>query len=151
MDAEKTRVLANAATDESGSKIRSRRCFVCAALVVMFCLSNTVRAETFRWDVQTGKSVALEHDGKTVWQFNHGADQPKPHFHPVALPDGRIVTWDRPPDHVWHHGLWFSWKYINGLNYWEPDRATGKPQGSTEWANVKVDTGPDQSARIEMD
>jgi hypothetical protein len=115
------------------------------------CLTAPVPARAWDWDVQSGKSVALEHDGKKIWQFNYGEDQPKPHFHPVALPDGRTVTWDRPPDHVWHHGLWFSWKYMNGLNYWEPDRATGKPQGSTEWANVQVDTRPDQSARIEMD
>jgi len=81
----------------------------------------------------------------------YGADQPKPHFHPVAVPEGPVVTWDRPPDHVWHHGLWFSWKYINGRNYWEPDRATGKPQGSTKWAHVQVQTREDASARIDMD
>jgi hypothetical protein len=129
--------------------IRCQR--IAFAVLLTLGLSNAVRAQAWNWDKQSGKSVALERDGQIVWQFNYGADQPKPHFHPVALPDGRIVTWDRPPDHVWHHGLWFSWKYINGLNYWEPDRTTGKPQGNTEWAQVKVDTRPDQSARIEMD
>jgi len=109
------------------------------------------RAEDWRWDAQPGESVALKRGETVVWQFNYGSGQPKPHFHPVALPDGRVVTWDRPPDHVWHHGLWFSWKFIDGLNYWEPDPKIGKPQGSTEWANVKITTRPDQTARIEMD
>jgi hypothetical protein len=47
--------------------------------------------------------------------------------------------------------LWFSWKYIGGLNYWEPDRKTGKLQGRTQWSNVQATLRPDQTARIEMD
>jgi hypothetical protein len=31
------------------------------------------------------------------------------------------LTWYRPGDHKWHLGFWFSWKYINGINFWEPD------------------------------
>lgn len=103
------------------------------------------------WDSQPGKSIALRRGDAIIWQFRYGPDQPKPHFHPVALPDGRVVTWDRPPDHVWHHGLWFSWKFIQGVNYWEPDAATGKVPGRTEWRNVEFTTRPDLSARIEMD
>ena len=98
---------------------------VSAMLMLTFCPWGTARAQTWNWKSQPGTSVALENDGQAVWRLNCGGDQPKPHFHPVALPDGRVLTWDRPPDHVWHHGLWFSWKFINGLNYWEPDRATG--------------------------
>jgi hypothetical protein len=123
----------------------------CGALIISLCMTTMVSGQDWSWDNQPGRSVALKHNGTVVWQLNHGSDQPKPHFHPVALPNGRVVTWDRPPDHAWHHGLWFSWKYISGLNYWEPDRRTGKHQGSTEWENVKVDTRPDRSARIEMD
>ncbi len=123
----------------------------CGALAFALCAATGARAEDWQWDAQPGKSVTLKRGETVVWQFNYGREQPKPHFHPVALPDGRVVTWDRPPDHVWHHGLWFSWKYINGLNYWEPDPKIGKPQGSTEWTNVEITTRPDQSARIEMD
>lgn len=30
-------------------------------------------------------------------------------------------------DHIWHRGLWFAIKYINGINFWEerPDEAYG--------------------------
>ena len=114
-------------------------------------LAVVAQADDWTWEERVGKSLALKSADAVVWQFNFGPEQPKPHFHPVALPDGRVVTWDRPPDHVWHHGLWFSWKYIAGLNYWEPDRKTGKPQGSTEWANVTTTTRQNHTARIEMD
>ena len=59
-------------------------------------------------------------DGRTVWKFNIANRENKPFVHPLCLPDGRCVTAARPKDHPWHLGLWFCWKYINGLNYWEP-------------------------------
>lgn len=123
--------------------------FVAAALT--FCAGAATQAQEWKWEQNSGQTIALRRAGTIVWQFNYGQGEPKPYFHPVALPDGRVVTWNRPPDHVWHHGLWFSWKFINGLNYWEPDTSTGKPQGSTGWADVRVTTQPDQTARIEMD
>ncbi len=103
------------------------------------------------WDEQPGQSVALRHDNVVVWQFNYAAGQPKPYFHPVALPDGPVLTWDSPPDHPWHKALWFSWKYINKVNYWESDPKTGKSAGRTEWSNVNVVTRPDHGAHITMD
>ncbi|MBQ1429545.1 MAG: PmoA family protein, partial [Kiritimatiellae bacterium] len=30
------------------------------------------------------------------------------------------LTIARPRDHVWHLGFFWSWKYINGRNFWEP-------------------------------
>ena len=117
--------------------------------LLLFC--STVQAQTWQWEQQPGESVALKHGDTVVWQFNYGPDQPKPFFHPVALPDGRVITCDRPADHVWHHALWFSWKFINGVNYWEPaDRKTGTYAGQTRWSDVNVTTRPDHSAQIEM-
>lgn len=124
---------------------------VYAITTLMSCFAMVAEADDWKWEERSGESLALRRAEAVVWQFNYGPEQPKPHFHPVALPGGRVVTWDRPPDHVWHHGLWFSWKYVAGLNYWEPNRKTGRPQGSTEWANVKVTTQSDRTARIEMD
>jgi hypothetical protein len=42
--------------------------------------------------------------------------------------------------------LWFSWKYINGLNYWDPEL----PEGQTEVIDVKSKLGTDYSAQIEI-
>ena len=100
----------------------------------------------------TGEGTAtLSDGGKPVWTFHYGSDATKPYFHPLALPGGSPMTCFRPPDHIWHCGLWFSWKFINGVNYWEEDKVTGKPAGITSWSNVVVETRPDFSARITMD
>jgi hypothetical protein len=91
---------------------------------------------------------AIYHD-KVLWQYHYASDQEKPFFHPVALPDGRVLTANRPPDHPWHHALWFSWKFLNGVNYWEVDRQTGKSEGQTKWTHSRIETRPDGSARLE--
>jgi len=96
-------------------------------------------------------TVALVQGTEAVWEFDFGAGATKPHFHPVALPGGPVLTWDQPADHRWHHGLWFSWKFINGVNYWEEDPKTGLAQGRTAWREPQVDLRADFSARIAMD
>jgi len=103
----------------------------------------------YQWR-RSDKLLALVKNGKTVWQLNFDRKLGKPYFHPLSLADGTELTWDSPPDHPWHHGLWFSWKHINGLNYWEEDRTTGQSQGRNELVDVKVVTHDDYSALIEM-
>ncbi len=105
----------------------------------------------WRWEKETGSSLALVGPGGPLWQFHYAADGDHVYFHPLRTTDGLLMTWDRPPDHLWHHGLWFSWKYINKVNYWEIDPKTGHPAGRTSWTNVRVSTGKDLEARIEMD
>ncbi len=101
---------------------------------------------------QTDQFLALLNDGKVVWQLNfEKGGNGKPCFHPLRLPDGTVFTAFRPPDHPWHRGFWWSWKYINGLNYWEEDRKTGKSQGTTEMTSLQVATNADFSATAEME
>ncbi len=107
--------------------------------------------ETAEWSWKTSDaSVALVRGQNVIWQFDYGDDLDVPYFHPLATTDGRVLSWNRPPDHVWHHGLWFCWKYINGVNYWELNPATGKPDGRTAWSDVRVDPRDDHSAQISM-
>ena len=78
--------------------------------------------------------VRLVRNGKEIWRFNLATRENTPFVHPLCLPDGRCVTDARTSDHPWHLGLWFCWKYINGLNYWEPrNPAAGNlfPDGMT--------------------
>ena len=103
----------------------------------------------YQWR-QTDSSLALVKDGKVVWQLNFDKKQGKPYFHPVCLTDGTQLTWHRPPDHPWHRALWFSWKHINGLNYWEEDRNTGLSQGRGELTDIKATPHDDHSAKIAM-
>ena len=99
---------------------------------------------------QTDSTLTLLNHGKVVWQLNFDKKEGKPYFHPVGLIDGTELTWLRPADHRWHRALWFSWKFINGLNYWEEDPAAGLSPGRTEVVEVKVVPHDDRSAHIVM-
>jgi type 1 glutamine amidotransferase len=105
----------------------------------------------WRWERQDGASLALVGPGGPLWKFLYGTGLDVPYFHPLETTNGQVLTWDRPPDHLWHHGLWFSWKFINTINYWELDAKTGRPAGKTSWSNVRISTGKDLKARIDMD
>ena len=111
--------------------------------------------DNYRWE-KNSVSVALKKTpaGKaefTLWQLNFDPGL-KPFFHPVSSPDGTLLTAEAPPDHPWHLGLWFCWKYINKLNYWE---FTGDPklavsEGRTDVQQIKVKTHRDGAAYIQM-
>ncbi len=105
----------------------------------------------FEWRQDPGRVALVQRGGAVVWQFNHATNQAMPYFHPLALPGGPSLTWLSPPDHPWHYGLWFAWKFLNGANYWDYHPQTGKFEGTTRWSNVRATTQPDFSARIEMD
>ncbi|MHC4394677.1 MAG: DUF6807 domain-containing protein [Planctomycetota bacterium] len=95
-------------------------------------------------------SLALVKNDKVVWQLNYDKKEGKPYFHPLSLTDGTELTWLRPSDHPWHRALWFSWKYINGLNYWEEDATTGRSEGITELFEIKAFANQDYSAQFEI-
>jgi hypothetical protein len=128
--------------------------FFCAAVLLLQSVparANDADVSKPRYDWrQTDSSLALLNNGRVVWQFNFDKKQPRPYFHPVCLTDGTELTWHRPPDHPWHYGLWFSWKFINGLNYWEEDRKTGLPEGLTEIKSIEAKPRDDYSAQIAM-
>lgn len=113
---------------------------MCAAIValgVMTALAAdppappvTLEQGRTHWELRSGERV--------VWRLNFGPEYAKPCLHPLAFADGREATAMRPADHRWHTGLWFSWKYLNGVNYWEEDPKTGKAEGLTEVTAVQV-------------
>jgi hypothetical protein len=111
---------------------------------------SAVGPPAFGWR-RTEISIALVNHDRVVWQLSWPKGPGKPCFHPVALADGTVLTWLSPPDHPWHRGLWFAWKELNGVNYWEEDPVTGLSQGTTEVAAVRVAPADDRSARIEME
>lgn len=43
----------------------------------------------------------------------------RPYVHPLTTPGGLLVSREAPDDHPWHHGLWFTIKFVNGENFWE--------------------------------
>jgi hypothetical protein len=102
------------------------------------------------WE-QSGTSLALQNHGKTVWRLVFDPAQPKSHFHPLAALDGRVLTAFEPDDHPWHRGLWWSWKFINGVNYWEEDPKTRMSDGLTRLMHAEVVPAADFSARAELE
>lgn len=120
-------------------------------VLIMFCICGIVllcSGETgIQWNTSTTNQLALRRNGAEVWRFHFDpATSTKLFFDPVCVAGGPSLTWARPPDHVWHYGLWFSWKYINGLNYWE--EKAGQAQGKTFWSTPKIETHNDGSAII---
>jgi hypothetical protein len=67
-----------------------------------------------------GASIALAGPAapEPLWKYVY-AGKPKPFFHPVRTPAGHALSNFEPHDHVWHRGLWFTFKFVNGENFWE--------------------------------
>jgi hypothetical protein len=121
-------------------------CKAAFIFILLFCVTRIVHAD---WQ-RSGSSLAWRSGTNFVWRFSFDAKKGKPFFHPVALPGGPALTNFQPEDHPWHYGLWFSWKYINHVNYWEEDRQTGKAEGTTRWTTPEIETHPDGSALVGM-
>jgi muconate cycloisomerase len=119
--------------------------------------SSAMNADTvahplkLEWNNQSGKSIALFAQGAELWRLHIDPSNAHSYFHPLALPNLPSLTLDAPDDHPWHHGLWFSWKYINGVNYWENAAGSDLPAGRTSWTRVNFDCNSDFSARVQMD
>ncbi|MCA8963978.1 MAG: PmoA family protein [Planctomycetes bacterium] len=130
-----------------------------APLVLIALLAACATAPPARtdlsWDAVPGQSIALRRATATgtevVWQFHFGDAHHKPCFHPLALPGDRVLTLDMPGDHRWHNGLWFSWKYIDKVNYWENDRQTGRPVGRTTWQLTDYALRDDGTAQLVLE
>lgn len=97
-------------------------------------------AGTHSWSADA-RHIALLDEGRVVWQLNIDPTQDKPYFHPLRTPSGLDMTLERPADHPWHRGLWFSWKDINGVNYWEEDPQRGVSDGRSIIKQVKSKLG----------
>ncbi len=109
------------------------------AVFVSLFLTLTCQAE-WQWEAD---SIAWTEGTNVLWRFNYSPAEGKPFFDPLTAQDGVALTTFGPKDHPWHYGLWFSWKYINKVNYWEQDRTTGKAEGRTRWAPPRIRTRDD--------
>jgi hypothetical protein len=108
----------------------------------------------YRW-AQSDTSLQLLQNDAIIWQYNFRNRFGKTYFHPLYLNNNRL-TCESPADHTWHPGLWFSWKFINGINYWEyrdeyKTEATGfRLEGVTDPEAIEIRKNPDFSASIDL-
>lgn len=103
----------------------------------------------FGWR-ESDTSLALLNHGRMAWEHVHDRKIGKPYVR-FGLLDGTELTRPCPfpegypkSDHTWHRALWWSWKAINGINFWEQN------QPGTDPAKVQITHGDDGSARIEV-
>lgn len=112
-------------------------------------------SDQFNWN-ETDTSLAFRNHSDIIWQLNYNNRFGKIYFHPLAVKNSSL-TCVAPPDHPWHLGLWFSWKYINGVNYWEylddfKSEETGyKSTGITNLQEIEILRNDDFSADIRME
>ena len=117
-------------------------------------ISGKMTKDQLSW-CKTDTTLSLKHHADIIWQFNSKNRFGKPYFHPLTMNQSDL-TCVSPPDHPWHLGLWFSWKFINGINYWEYQKnfsstETGfKSDGITAIENEKFSTNSDFSADIRL-
>ena len=90
-------------------------------------------------DHEPRKSLSLKRDDVTIWAYQFAEDVGFPYFHPVATAGGEVLTNFAPADHRWHRGIWFSWKFLNGVNYWDwGGRKMPVPEGRTQTVGEEV-------------
>lgn len=129
---------------------------VLSLLASLLCFHALVRAGTpeFGWESMpddTGLALVHKAAALPVWRAVCDPAQRMPYVYPLATVDGTGLTANAPADHVWHHSLWFAWKYINGVTYWEPQENAGKhAAGLTHIKSASFRRGDDFSARVAM-
>lgn len=116
---------------------------------------NSIKGNDLRWE-QSDTTFSLINNTTVLWQFNFNNRLGKPYFHPLTV-NNSTLTCVSPPDHPWHLGLWFSWKFINGVNYWEyldgyKSEETGyRSAGITKIQKINILKNPDFSSNIQME
>ncbi|WP_297090258.1 DUF6807 family protein [uncultured Draconibacterium sp.] len=112
--------------------------------------TETAVKAKYKW-AETDSSYALLNGADVLWQYNFREKHQKPHFNPVFLGQNNM-TCVSPDDHHWHAGQWFSWKYINGVNYWEyANNKEYRSEGINEIKDIHFTRKPDFSAKIELE
>ena len=87
------------------------------------------------WVYHPGHEISLVRGDQALATYSFSnIDGAKPFIHPLRTVGGVLLTAFQPSDHVWHRGVWFAWKYINGVNYWEeaPTEINGVMQSLSE-------------------
>ena len=105
------------------------------ATITAFCFVPVAAAwadaPSYHWKTEKD-SLSLLAGEKVVYMCRFAAEGGYPYIHPLSLPGGPVMSAFAPADHPWHRGLWFSWKFLNGVNYWEfPPSRPNRPDGRT--------------------
>lgn len=68
--------------------------------------------------------------GHALARYSWSPADNHPHFADVRpLAHRGVLTNHAPHDHRWHHGLWWSWKFLDDVLFWEDHPAYGGNRG----------------------
>jgi hypothetical protein len=81
-------------------------------------------SQTFNDRVATATSAG---DAVYCW-----GSLPKACVHPLTTPAGHRLTGFEMSDHMWHRGIWFTIKFVNGTNFWEEQAPFGVQKSVAE-------------------
>lgn len=96
------------------------------------------RPTTLHYDYVPGQELALLSADTVMWRYHFATDRQKPFLHPLRTTGGILLTAFEPWDHWWHRGHWFSWQFLNGVNYWEEAAGESPDQGVTEFVGPEA-------------
>lgn len=125
--------------------------FLAAALFLNAAFAAASEApQPWKWETVEGRSLSLSGEHGLVWTLHFDPALPHFYFDPLRTGDGRDVAWASPPDHLWHYGLWFSWKHINDVNYWEIAKDSAYPAGRTLIEKIEVLETSQKACRVRL-
>lgn len=106
------------------------------------------RDRVMQFQYRDGQELSMSIAGDPVWSYHFATDRHKPFLHPLRTPSGVPLTAFEPWDHQWHRGLWFSWQYINDVNYWEERADTPDGAGTVHFMGPEQVTLSPRGAEI---
>jgi hypothetical protein len=101
-------------------------------------------SEQFKWEIQQDRHLELLGPNGVVCRLVFDGEEGKPFFHPLSAVDGTVMSGLRPADHPHHLGLWFSWKFLNGADYWSDSTR----DGLTKVDRVSIEQTTREEARV---
>lgn len=112
--------------------------------------SAPAEKSAWTWKVEANKALELHGKNGLLWRLNFAKDLNKFYFHPLRTVEGKDLTSLAPKDHIWHYGLWFAWKKINDVNYWEIPKGQKYSQGRTMITKVEVVSQTPEAAHVRL-
>jgi hypothetical protein len=99
----------------------------------------------FTWNVHQDQDLELLGPGGLICRLVFNREEGKPFFHPLNALDGTTISGLRPADHAHHLGLWFSWKFIDGADYWSVPSIRN---GITQLDRISIQRTDTKEARV---
>jgi hypothetical protein len=88
---------------------------------------------TLRWvPVGHASGEIRDSNDSLLARYQWAPTSRQPFFHPVCTyAAAEPLTCHAPFDHPWHRGLWWAWKFINGVVFWEDRPGYGEGEGES--------------------